>query len=393
MTGAKIALVVERDFASLHIGVKRVIRTLWDSLSESGFIVELVTPISPSRFVKADHFQALRMIYSQGAASHLRELAPVWTSSSGMIEGGRFRSVDVSTPPVWSSSEVELSSFDASIMTAPWLAAKVDSSVKYTLGVVYDAAPNLLAMGQLRWPGMHIPVEFAREHLEGFEKYLTSAKRIMAISTSAAAEFMKLMAGSANVEVFPVIPFVAKVASDTQDRDSGRRIVAVNILDPRKNFVGAAQTLRLLADQSLDVDIIATERMPQHIVMDFLGELAESCRSVRWFRSISDSYRDKLLAISNLSFFPSFYEGLGLPVLESQSVGTPCVSSGAASLQEVNLNPNLCVSPHDSEEMASKITDVLSGSEDTLSRNELIEQMQLKYSSEKLNNAISSLLL
>ncbi len=42
----------------------------------------------------------------------------------------------------------------------------------------------------------------------------------------------------------------------------------------------------------------------------------------------------KLLAGARATVYPSFFEGFGLPVLESLSVGTPCVASFSSSLPE-----------------------------------------------------------
>lgn len=47
--------------------------------------------------------------------------------------------------------------------------------------------------------------------------------------------------------------------------------------------------------------------------------------------------------------FPSYYEGFGLPVLESQSLGIPVLTSNTASLPEVGGNSVLYVNPYDIE--------------------------------------------
>jgi glycosyltransferase involved in cell wall biosynthesis len=53
--------------------------------------------------------------------------------------------------------------------------------------------------------------------------------------------------------------------------------------------------------------------------------------------------------------FPSLYEGFGLPVLEAMSLGTPVMTSNAASLAEVAGDGALLVDPLDIRAMTKVI--------------------------------------
>jgi glycosyltransferase involved in cell wall biosynthesis len=50
---------------------------------------------------------------------------------------------------------------------------------------------------------------------------------------------------------------------------------------------------------------------------------------------VSDFEKYKLLRGAALTIFPSLFEGFGLPILESLSVGTPCVAAFSSSMPEV----------------------------------------------------------
>lgn len=55
------------------------------------------------------------------------------------------------------------------------------------------------------------------------------------------------------------------------------------------------------------------------------------------------------------TLFPSLYEGFGLPVLESMSLGTPVITSTAGSLPEVAGDAALMVDPYDTPALSREI--------------------------------------
>lgn len=70
-----------------------------------------------------------------------------------------------------------------------------------------------------------------------------------------------------------------------------------------------------------------------------------------------------LIAVYNLAevtVLPSFYEGFGLPVIESMACGTPVVCSNIASLTEIAERAAIFCNPHDERDIAQKIDYVLS---------------------------------
>jgi glycosyltransferase involved in cell wall biosynthesis len=54
-------------------------------------------------------------------------------------------------------------------------------------------------------------------------------------------------------------------------------------------------------------------------------------------------------------FFPSYYEGFGLPVLEAMAFGAAVLSSNAGSLPEVMRRDDCLFDPHDGTEMTAKL--------------------------------------
>ena len=64
------------------------------------------------------------------------------------------------------------------------------------------------------------------------------------------------------------------------------------------------------------------------------------------------------------SFFPSKYEGFGLPIIESMACGTPVVTCRNSSLTEVGGNVALYTASEDIEEMADYMRKFEDGSFD-----------------------------
>ena len=70
---------------------------------------------------------------------------------------------------------------------------------------------------------------------------------------------------------------------------------------------------------------------------------------------------DDLVAIynlANLTLLSSYYEGFGLPVLESMTCGTPVVASNIASIPEISKDNIFFCEPTDPQDIAKKIKEV-----------------------------------
>ncbi|MFA5770127.1 MAG: glycosyltransferase family 1 protein [Patescibacteria group bacterium] len=70
---------------------------------------------------------------------------------------------------------------------------------------------------------------------------------------------------------------------------------------------------------------------------------------------INDNYLVDLIKNAYAVVYPSYYEGFGLPVLESMSLGTPVICSNTSSLPEVGGDSVLYINPNDYYDIKEKI--------------------------------------
>jgi glycosyltransferase involved in cell wall biosynthesis len=84
--------------------------------------------------------------------------------------------------------------------------------------------------------------------------------------------------------------------------------------------------------------------------------------SARLTGFVSDDALCSLYHASQLVWFPSLYEGFGLPVLEAMACGAPVVASSSTSIPEVAGDAAMLVSPTSVDENVEAIADLLKDS-------------------------------
>jgi glycosyltransferase involved in cell wall biosynthesis len=142
-------------------------------------------------------------------------------------------------------------------------------------------------------------------------------------------------------------------------------VLHVGGLSQRKNIptlLRAVAHLRALGKWGVRQLVLAGPEVPGMAGMDEIHEAIRQLdlsRSVVLAGRVADENLPGLYANASLLVVPSWYEGFGFPVLESMAVGTPVVASNVASLPEVAGDAAILVSPHDVEELANAIADVL----------------------------------
>lgn len=144
-------------------------------------------------------------------------------------------------------------------------------------------------------------------------------------------------------------------------------ILYVGGIDQRKNISGLVKSFRNVTDHlrtkatglprlilvgKIDKDG-QYPRLQKLIQEEGVGELVIETGFA------SDADLKMLYAEAAVFFFPSLYEGFGLPPLEAMACGVPVVSSNTSSLPEVLGDAALMVSPVDTDACAKAIVTIL----------------------------------
>lgn len=133
-------------------------------------------------------------------------------------------------------------------------------------------------------------------------------------------------------------------------------ILFVGSLNPRKNISGVIKAFDL-ARQKEDIELVIVGPGNKSIFQNLKVDTTDGVHQMGFLekRELKYVYEEAEGLV-----FPSFYEGFGLPPLESFACGTPVVSSNRSSLPEILGDHAIYVDPNSPEQIAKGIQELLS---------------------------------
>jgi glycosyltransferase involved in cell wall biosynthesis len=138
--------------------------------------------------------------------------------------------------------------------------------------------------------------------------------------------------------------------------DGALRLVALGTVEPRKNFLAAAQLATALCELGFPgtrLDIIGRRGWGD----DWQALSAIPCVTLHGYQS--DERVRELLTAADLFVCTSHEEGLGLPLLEAQYAGLPIVAPDATIFREVLESSGIFIDPADPAAAAARIVGLL----------------------------------
>jgi len=136
-------------------------------------------------------------------------------------------------------------------------------------------------------------------------------------------------------------------------------ILFVSVLEERKNITGIFKVSDILLNRGIDIKIVFVGR--EGFGFEKIADTfkANSDRFIR-LKDIDDKDLVRIYNLATLFFFPTHYEGFGLPPLEAMKCGLPVIASNNSSIPEVVGDGGILGEANNYEFFAEKIALLLS---------------------------------
>lgn len=241
------------------------------------------------------------------------------------------------------------------------------------LMVVHDIIPKLFPEYRNNWR--------KKTYWNGVERGIRSADKLFSVSSWTERDLIRhlgISPSSISVNRLDVDPIFKRRVTDERNAEVMKKyhlspgyLYHGGGLEVRKNTEGVLRAYRRLLDRSKSDHffpmvpplVISGKCMPElaPLVTDVERIVRELDLTpfVRLLGFVPQEDLPALYANAKLFIFPSRYEGFGLPVLESMSVGTPVLTSKTSSLPEVCGDAALYCRPNDGDDIAGVLGNAL----------------------------------
>lgn len=136
-------------------------------------------------------------------------------------------------------------------------------------------------------------------------------------------------------------------------------ILAVSSLDPRKNFNRVIKAYKSLNTDYKLVFVGAKSKAFSKVIID--NNIDN--KNIIFTGYLSDNELVELYNKASVFIYASLFEGFGIPPLEAQACGCPCIVSNSTSMPEICNNAVIYCNPQSIEDIMNKIKFLLSNAE------------------------------
>lgn len=187
-------------------------------------------------------------------------------------------------------------------------------------------------------------------------KVIKRADKIITVSNTSRKEIIKYYPYAKNkLEViYPGIDNTFKVLPNINKKN---QILYVGSLNERKNFISVIKAFMQSNSKEFQLLIVGNFSPNFNLNQETQNILdkAKNNPNIEFKYNISNKELTQLYNESKLFIFPSFYEGFGLPPLESMACGTPVIASNLSSMAEVCANAAIFVDPHNLNDITQQL--------------------------------------
>lgn len=240
---------------------------------------------------------------------------------------------------------------------------------------------------------LKFPQFFRKRDLYQLEKWteysVKAAKRVFTISENSKADIQShYHKAASDIDIiYPGIESVTEKLSQAINPEvlhqyglkSGRYIVSVGTIQPRKNMISVMHAFEALkaTGQYADLKLVFVGK-PGWLTQEFDDALNASPNRADMVVTgfVDEATKYGLLKQAACSVLVGYYEGFGIPAVESLLYGITPVVANTASLPEVVGEYGVLVDPYSQDDIARGLAQAIAKQPDTLKRRQMQEWAQ-----------------
>lgn len=235
---------------------------------------------------------------------------------------------------------------------------KIRNNTKYIVSILHDLVPFIFAKDFLNDPLIRSKYILAFETHKIVDHFFTNSLSTkndgIKYMNRPETDFTNIYAGINKI-------FLENNKEYIYQKRLNNIICVMPASDRKKNVIGSVAGFTIAYNNNQipkDSKLIICGSYQQN----FLKEL-ESIKNLPKNNIILTGFVDdkeliEYITTAKTTIFSSFYEGLGLPILESYACGTPCIASNVASMKELVLK-ECSFDPHNYNDIALKIKNIM----------------------------------
>lgn len=137
----------------------------------------------------------------------------------------------------------------------------------------------------------------------------------------------------------------------------------VGTIQPRKNVANTIRAFEQLKEKtSIPHQLLLVGKLGwDHQATLSVWEHSSAKADIRFLHYVPKAHLPTFYNAAEALVWPSFYEGIGLPLLEAMACGTPVITSDRGSMKETVGNAGLLANPEDPSDIAERMWEVVAG--------------------------------
>ena len=221
---------------------------------------------------------------------------------------------------------------------------------------------KIVTVHDLSW--VHFPQFHPKERVKylekNFEKSLRNANAIISVSKFVKKDIINNFNIKPNL-IHPIYlgcstKFKKKLSRLKIDRFLKKKgiqfnnfFLVVSTIEPRKNLINTIKAFSNLKLRNLKPKLVIVGNLGWNFKK--IKEKIDIANDVIHLQNISDEDLNILLLSQKACIFSSFFEGFGLPIIESMNFSKPIITSNNSSMAELAKRHSILIDPNDHERL------------------------------------------